>query len=735
MRKAVENSVYVTKNTWSEVWLRGLGAILLILCCASPTYGAWHTWTGTDGVWDDAANWDQATYPGGDSGDYAVINNGIVTMATGNIIDISGGWLYVARDSGTSGNVHLSGGNITANQIRVGSSAGDSGGNILMTGGNLSADRMYLGNGGSGEITMSGGNLIIGPTTFNLANGAGAFARMNVSGGHLSISGYSQIGAGGEGYLTISGGEHIWSNDIRLGSSGGTGNMIFSNADLTTSNEWIYIGESGSGTGYLEVRSGNIDTGTGRFEVASSAGCNGTVHMSGGNLSTTILYSDSGGSGNVLLSGGNLSTGGFYTGYNAGGTSRFVQTGGDLNVSGYTVIGRNGIGYLDITGGQQNWTDHMRIGEGAGTGNVTVSAGNMNISTKFIYVGKSSNGSLTLNGGNIQVSRFYIGNDAGSEGTAVMSGGNLDSERLYVGNSGSGNFLFSGGTFDVDTWFQIGCLAGASGRFLQTDGDINIGININIATNGPGTLAITGGNLTCSTIDANTSDATFSVTGPSANVVCSTYNNDSADATFQAILDRNSGHFTPVRCTSNLNMEGHFKMGLNGGILLSSDNTFEIMYGEGVTNTFASVSPHWDLSTANNVYGSTDVMSVTMAAGNLVGTLDMGNSLVRTAVSSVVAGHFKLTNIGSSSRGLHVLLQVQSGTAATVLAKLTAAGYDASLYGGTSDIVVKIPASDITAGTGYFQWDFSDIDTGVSYSSLQNIQIGVPPIGVMFYIE
>ena len=208
--------------------------------------------------------------------------------ATGVAINLNDGLVL----SGT-GQVLLGSGIITNNDLVSG-----------ISGGGLSAVYQYVGSGGTGSFTQSGGTSAIRDYLY-LGYGAGDSGVYALSGGQLS-AGDQYIGYSGAGSSTQSGGTNSVGYLYLGNNSGSTGSYSLSGSGSMSAID-EYVGFSGTGS------------------FRQSGGTNGTSYFNlGENYSS--------GNGTYYLSGGQLSAGNEYLGYSGSGT--FTQSGGTNTASG-----------------------------------------------------------------------------------------------------------------------------------------------------------------------------------------------------------------------------------------------------------------------------------------------------------------------------------------------------------------------------------------------------------------
>ena len=244
--------------------------------------------------------------------------------------------------SGT-GVVQLGSGNLTTNDLASG-----------ISGGSLSAAYQYVGNGGTGTFTQSGGASTIGNCLY-LGYNAGDSGAYNLSGsGQLSAS-YEYVGYSGTGSFTQSGGTNSVGNYLYLGdnaggavSGGHTASAAAASCRRTTST-WAIPARGPS-----RSRAGP----TVRLDIlylGNNSGGSGTYSLSGsGQLSASYEYVGNSGTGSFTQSGGTNSIGNYlYLGANAGGSGAYSLSGsGQLSAS-YEYVGSSGTGSFTQIGRDQ----------------------------------------------------------------------------------------------------------------------------------------------------------------------------------------------------------------------------------------------------------------------------------------------------------------------------------------------------------------------------------------------
>ncbi len=441
-------------------------AVLLIVGICSVAQ-AESTWNAGTGDWQTDANW-----TGGlpDSGDLVYVNNG-------GTAQIGGGYAAVARNySVGTGTIELSGTTSSLTATGTHSYLGNGGtGLFTQTGGlhDITGFGLYIGqSGGNGTYDLIDGQfnatyLRVGENSVGTLNQSGGTTTVtnsiavgrhlnsvgtyNISGGQVlspnfRVGGWGG-GAGGSGECNQTGGTNKVTGDLRLSGEGATGTYNLTAGTLEIGGE-IADGSVGIGnfniegpeSGYTLTVGGN--TNVDNFGVGNAVGTNGEF---------------------TLVSGKTLSTRNTYVGND--GTGIFTQADGIHNDVGDLWLGQNatGVGTYTLTGGTLNVTGDIKTG--AGTGNFHI----------------DSSSTLNVSGGNIDVTTFGLGNAAGTTGVYTLTASKpaISAQTEFVGNDGNGTFTQTGGSNTVvgDLWISKNTPSGSS-TYRITGGTLDVGGDI-----------------------------------------------------------------------------------------------------------------------------------------------------------------------------------------------------------------------------------------------------------------
>jgi len=343
--------------------------------------------------------------------------------------------------------------------------------------GNVSGATGRVDNRAGTSATGAGNWMFVGVAggtgTFNLANTAGTggtftgFAQgtgsltvggASGSGARLYVGGDDSGGDAGNGTLNVNtSGVCSATNDLVIGSQGGTGLMNLDNGTVTSGNAssgaWIYIGQEG-GNGTLNMSGGSMSV-FGRFYVGRNGGATGTVNMTGGsivkNTGDPFIVAENSSTGVFNQSGGTVTTSGgeFWVGQGASSNGTYNLSSGSLTVGNWVAIGRDGgTGAFNMTGGtftKVGAADQRFIVGASGPGTWVQSAGLVDIQTSEMWLGENATGTYTLSGtGELRTpGDLYVGRNGGGTGTLNLNGGTLRTSKI-VGQAGSATVSFNG---------------------------------------------------------------------------------------------------------------------------------------------------------------------------------------------------------------------------------------------------------------------------------------------------
>lgn len=238
--------------------------------------------------------------------------------------------------------------------------------------------------------------------------------------------------------------------------------------------------------------------------------------------------------------------------------------------------------------------ERLRIASGAAnTGTVIISSTLISNPTTFTDIARSGTGTLVINTGGYfrmngdNAASLRFGALAGGLGIGTQTGGTISTTGgFFVGVNGTGQYTFSGGSILADQNFSIASGAGSTGTYTQSSGTISIGSTgagggMFVGQNGAGTLNLSGGQITGSTLGVGTgasSNGTLNQTGGKIDIVNGTNQTGGTN-----------GQLT-VAANGTYNLSG------NGEILTKS----AVVAGDlNITGAAASISTTGDFSLAS----------------------------------------------------------------------------------------------------------------------------------------
>ncbi len=390
----------------------------------------------------------------------------------GGTLSTASGWVRVGLETGSTGNLNVISGSISAREFRV----GDNGTGVVdVSGGTLTAtQRVTAGYGqeiaagfgttGNGTITVRGAgtaNFNVGAFIGSVGEGAVFVQGLTPTdpgpGGTLNDTGTFIIGNGGTkiGHTTVTGGTLNVNGELWVGQdAGGQGTLDVSGGKVNVNN-WLAVGRAGATGAVTLTSSGVINKTAANHTIVGSLSGIGTVTQTGGQFNSTAS-STPGGAGGIRL------------GEGAGGVGRWNISGGTATAD-FVSVGwtGTGTGELNVSGtGLITAENNVIVGEG-GAGTVNLNGGTLK--TTFINAGGSA-ATLTFNGGTVQAranEADFIRGFTNSGGHSAINlegtGGTIDSNGFRVKIAAAGSVFSS--TSDTSS------TDGQSGAVLRIKGN------------------------------------------------------------------------------------------------------------------------------------------------------------------------------------------------------------------------------------------------------------------------
>ncbi len=368
--------------------------------------------------------------------------------------------------------------------IETGSSGSNTGNTII--GLNAGSDGTLIITG-AGSTWNTGGSVTVGAQGHGLLDIADGGVLTSGADG-AGVSGYVGQQNGGVGVVTVTGDGSKWDADgiVQIGAAGNGSLTISSKAEVDASA--MSIGTLAGGVGTVGMTGGILaidgaltvgDAGTGTLTVAAAGPDDkGVVTSASG-----IIGAQAGSNGSVTI------------GSTPGNGTPPIPS--QWTIQQGLVVGQAGTGSLDIMGTVTDLT--ATIGkETSGNGQVTVDNGGSWTTTNDLIVGDRGTGSLAIGAGgvvNVTVGASTVGKEQGSHGSVDVKGQWNMLQNLVVGAGGTGTMKIEMGGAVASGDGHIGQLAGSSGAVTVTDQSSIWTVNgqLNVGEGGTGTLSILNG--------------------------------------------------------------------------------------------------------------------------------------------------------------------------------------------------------------------------------------------------
>lgn len=481
----------------------------------SPTY-EWDASAGADRNWSSASNWTGNVEPASDHTAY--INGGhtgVVQQAGERAL-----YLYIgstnnpSHDANSTGRVEQTGGDLViGNTMYLGKYYGGEG-RYALSGGTLTvSNSLLIGDQGLGTMVITNaGAATIGDEVIIGAAGAGAPApgsSLTLGSGSLAIAGVLRVGGenttvgGADGFLeqfggtltvggitklgdndsstgraAVAGGVFSMSSDLHVGENYGSIGILSVWGDATTQVAGVsYVSRFTASKGVLSV-SGGLFAANGSLEVANAASTTGSVTVAGGRLISSDIVVGRQGLGVFDMSGGAVTASTFALSFAPNGSGSLNMTGGRLVVTnaGENFSLRRRGAVMNVSGGEVV-ANGVAVGSVTGHNTATEPA-IVNLTGGTIAGGINNNSSISND--------FYVGSGSGRTGVVNVTGGILDLGRsnndliIGRGTNALGIFTMGGGEVLVGGAMRVGALLVAdpeltgNGRIHVTNGSLSI---------------------------------------------------------------------------------------------------------------------------------------------------------------------------------------------------------------------------------------------------------------------
>jgi hypothetical protein len=234
--------------------------------------------------------------------------------------------------------------------------------------------------------------------------------------------------------------------------AGSTASFLITDGSFT-SESYFNISQ---GTGTITATGGVLSLVTGMTLGNGNVAGHGTVSVSGTaevNVGGTIVVGNDG-FGRIDLSGGSISANQLSAAAkdNAESQAEIDISGGSFSVNEFFTIGSYGTALVDISGGALN-ANRMMIGlNSTASSTVNITGGEVNILGGYLTVAESGQGVLDISGGVLNGNRLNVGVGAEGNGTVTLSGGQLNIETyIEVGRDGTAKLSIVGDAADINS--------------------------------------------------------------------------------------------------------------------------------------------------------------------------------------------------------------------------------------------------------------------------------------------
>jgi fibronectin-binding autotransporter adhesin len=358
-------------------------------------------------------------------------------------------------------------------------------------------DGLEIGHTSTGALTVQAGGSLQGSGELVLGGGVGASGLLTVTGAgsNVATTGAVTVGKFGAGIVLLQNGGRLEAQTAVIGVQGNGAVIVDGTNSLWTSTGDVTLGD-GDGQTTLNIQNGGGFV-AGRLFVGEGDGP-ATVDITGaGSLLTSQLFVAAGHNLVTVEHGGSANLSGLLVvgGYNGnssqpGTGTLLISTGGAVSGADSADIGTDNPGLtgqvtVDGSGSSFQVTNVVNVGNGGGTGGLTVQNGAGAFADSLVISATSgSSGTVTVSGANSVISVQTLSVAAGDAGSlSIISGGALDDANATVGAGGAGTVLVDGAhsTWNNSSNLVVGdvgasVLTISNGGLVQTGGTSEIGI-------------------------------------------------------------------------------------------------------------------------------------------------------------------------------------------------------------------------------------------------------------------
>lgn len=406
------------------------------------------------------------------------------------------------------------------------------------------------------------------------------------SGGGLAISTLQIVGVNGNGSYTLSNGTNT--AELLNIASGPAGSGSYALLGGTLATNRASVGTMGTGT---FVQSGGTNTVATTLIVGNNAGSNGTYRLVADSLAAGSEYVGHTGTGTFEQFSGIHTATALTFGYqNASASSplssgTYRLSGGSLSISGSEIIGGQGTGMFEQTGGSHT-AKSLTFADGTvvSRGEYRLSGGSLTVNFDET-IGRHGAGNFTQSGGEHTAKNLKLAEGSGSGSYAMNSGILSVVSNETIGRLGAGNFTQTGGTHEVGNTITIH----AKGTYNLAGGTLSAAT---IAFNGGGVFSFTGGTLAVGFFGGSLVNAGGTLApgaSPGVTTIWGDYT-QSATSVFSAEIGGliAGTQYDQLNVDGTAVLDGKLQVSLYGQFVPQAGSYFDILTAEVIQGSFVS---------------------------------------------------------------------------------------------------------------------------------------------------
>jgi T5SS/PEP-CTERM-associated repeat protein/autotransporter-associated beta strand protein len=426
-----------------------------------------------------------------------------LTQLVAGTINLTGSITHSATDAQVNGtgltptlNI-TGGGDLVADRLRIGITGSTFSGKVLVDGSGSTLTNttyLYVGEAGTGDLTISNGGNVTSPNT-SIGNNTGGTGTVTLTGTGSSLTNASTlyVGSAGNGLMDILNGASATNVNASVGNNpGGTGNVNVDGAgSVWTNTGSLVVGNASAGSLYITNNAsvsalnavfGQLSGVSGYVSAYYNSSFSTTGNLTLGAAGDGLLNLGSGAvgvtGGNVVLANASGST----------GSAFLVDAGTSWSVAGSMVIGNGGTGYVQLTNfAALNTTLGLTLGQSGGSGSLCIGydgegyTNGMILNVPSITTGTGT-GSVLLGTSAAKGTPFFLTRDGTSTGTYVTIGGTTQLQQiagynvLGGANTYTGGTAISGGTLVVKSSSALG-----TGTVSLNTGTLNVDTGVTVS--------------------------------------------------------------------------------------------------------------------------------------------------------------------------------------------------------------------------------------------------------------